>query len=130
MKFSSKSANRSLALALVIGSTLGLGTAGITHAQYGTSGQGSTTGQGGSSGQAGSTGQGSSAGQGSTPKSSEKYPYGILEEKIDTGQVDQKIRVERNKSKEPVLPPPVRKNEKGLVVEDPSQIQGGSIGPN
>lgn len=112
MKSSSKSANRSLALALVVGSILGLGTAGITHAQYGTSGQGSA------------------AGQGSTPKSSEKYPYGILEEKIDTGQVDQKIKRERAKGEEMVVPPPVRKNEKGQVIEDPSQIQGGSIGPN
>ncbi len=119
MKFSSESANRSLALALIVGGTLGLGMAGATHAQYGTSGQGS------------STGQGSAAGQGgSTPKSSEKSPHGILYGGMGTGKVDQKIRNERNKGVESAAPPPVRKNEKGGVVEDPSKIQGGSIGPN
>ena len=55
---------------------------------------------------------------------------GILNEGMESGQVDQEIRVDRNKGTDPALPPPVRKNKKGVVTEDPSNLQGGAIGPN
>jgi hypothetical protein len=38
--------------------------------------------------------------------------------------------VERNKGTDPSVPPPVKRNEKGKVTEDPDNMQGGSIGPN
>lgn len=123
MKFSFKSANRHLVAALVVGSSLGFSMTGVTHAQYDTSGQSST-------GQGSSTGEGSStSGQGSSTKPS-GGDYGILKERMESGEVDQKIRNERNKGVEPSVPPPVRKDERGVPIKDPSDIQGGPIGPN
>jgi hypothetical protein len=84
-------------------------------------------------GQSSSSSQSGSSGNSSQPKP--KNPsgvagHGILNEGMESGQVDQEIRVDRNKGTDPALPPPVRKNEKGVVTEDPSNIQGGAIGPN
>ncbi|MEO6825499.1 MAG: hypothetical protein ABI167_12390 [Nitrosospira sp.] len=114
MKFSSIFANRSLAIALVVGSTLGFGTAGITYAQYGTSGQSDSSGQGSS---ATSTGGATS---GATKGESESGGY-----------VDAKKRVERGSSKDAKLPD-VRLGKDGKpTVKDPDRDeQGGSIGPN
>ena len=113
MKHSSISANRSLALALALGATLGIGMAGVAHAQYGTSEQ------------SGSTGQSSSAGK-SDPTTSK--------EGMDTGYVDQKKRVER--SQDPASPskdahvPEFPRDKDGKPIKDPKYEQGGPIGPN
>ena len=113
MKFSSISANRSLAIALVLGGTLGFSMSGITHAQYGTSGQGGSSGQG--------SGTSTSGTASSTTKDSGGY-------------VDQKKKGERAKdaaspSNDPHVPD-VRLGKDGKPTVDPSQEQGGSIGPN
>lgn len=108
MKFSSKYAGRSLAIALVTGISLA-SMVNITHAQYGAAGQESPGRQGNS-----------------TKPSLDKESKSGME----SGEVDQRIRVERNKGVEPSLPPPVRKDKKGRPIEDPDTIQGGSIGPN
>ena len=113
MKHSSISANRSLALALALGATLGIGMAGVAHAQYGTSEQ------------SGSTGQSSSAGK-SDPTTSK--------EGMDTGYVDQKKRVERGQ--DPASPskdahvPEFPRDKEGKPIKDPKYEQGGPIGPN
>jgi hypothetical protein len=119
MKFSSISANRSLALAMVLGGTLAFGVAGVTHAQYGTSGQSSSTGQDSS------TTSSSGTASGATPKNG-----------MDPGgYVDAKKRVERSKdgaspSNDPHVPD-VRLGKDGKPTVDPTrQEQGGSIGPN
>lgn len=102
----------SLAIALALGVTLGIGTAGVTHAQYGTSEQSGATGQSGSTSQSGSTGS----------------------KEVDTGYVDQKKRVERGQdpaspSKDPHVPEFSRDKE-GKPIKDPKYEQGGPIGPN
>lgn len=120
MKLSSISANRSLAIALTLGATLGIGTAGVTHAQYGTSEPSGATGQSSSAGQkSGSTGQ-----SGSTQS----------KEEMDTGYVDQKKRMER--AKDPASPskdshvPEFSRDKEGKPIKDPKYEQGGPIGPN
>ena len=117
MKFSSISANRSLAIALLLGGTLGFSMSGVTHAQYGTSGQ------------SGSTGESSSVTSTSGAKS------GTTKDGKDSGgYVDQKKKGERAKdaaspSNDPHVPD-VRLGKDGKPTVDPSQEQGGSIGPN
>jgi hypothetical protein len=60
--------------------------------------------------------------------------HGILKEGSDQGFVDQKKRVLRNQDPRSPSPdshvPPVEKGEDGRVLEDPSHLQGGPIGPN
>ncbi|MEO7464311.1 MAG: hypothetical protein ABIV42_02425 [Nitrosospira sp.] len=117
MKFSSISANRSLAIALLLGGTLAFSMSGITHAQYGTSGQGGSTGQGSGTTSSG----GATSGTGKDGKDS-------------GGSVDQKKRAERAKdgaspSNDPHVPD-VSLGKDGKPTVNPSQEQGGSIGPN
>lgn len=120
MKFSSISANRSLVLALIVGGTLGFGVAGVTHAQYDTSGQGSSA--------------GASNGQGSSTQPSRKDPYSVTKEKMDTGYVDQKKKGER--ATDPASPskdthvPEFSLDKEGKPIKDPMYEQGGPIGPN
>jgi hypothetical protein len=110
MKFSSISVNRPLALAMVLGGMLTFSVAGVTHAQYGTSGQSSSTGQNNSKTPTSSSGAGSDA---------------------PGGYVDTKKRVDRSKNK-PTDLPDVRlgKDGKPNVANPDRQEQGGSIGPN
>jgi hypothetical protein len=112
------------AAALVVSSVLIFSVAGAAHAQYG----GSASGQGSSASQSGATG--GSGGQAKSGDSSGVAGQGILDKGVESGKVDQRIRVERNKGTEPSVPPPVKRNEKGKVTEDPDNMQGGSIGPN
>jgi hypothetical protein len=113
---------RSLATMVVVYSASIVWAASMTYAKAdnmpGQSSSSSQSGSGGNSGQQKPKNPSGVAGQ------------GILHEGMESGQVDQKIRVDRNKGTDPSLPPPVRKNEKGVVTEDPSNIQGGAIGPN
>jgi hypothetical protein len=114
MKFSSIFANRSLAIALVLGSTLGFGTAGITYAQYGTSGQSGSSGQGSSA---------TSAGRATSDAPKSGADSG--------GYVDQKKRVDRGSAKDPKLPDARLGKDGKPTVKDPDRDeQGGSIGPN
>ncbi|SFO01595.1 hypothetical protein SAMN05216386_2363 [Nitrosospira briensis] len=115
--------NRSLATTVVVCSVPIIWAAGMTCAKADNN----------MPNQSSSSSQSGSGGNSSQPKP--KNPsgvagHGILHEGMESGQVDQKIRVDRNKGTDPSLPPPVRKNEKGVVTEDPSDIQGGPIGPN
>lgn len=112
---------------LAVSSVMIFSVAGAAHAQYGgsASGQGSSAGQGSSSGSSGG-----SSGQAKPKDSSGVGGYGVLDKGVESGKVDQKIRVERNKGTDPSVPPPVKRNEKGKVTEDPDNMQGGSIGPN
>lgn len=116
MKFSSIPANQSLAIALLLGGTLGFSMSGITHAQYGTSGQGGSTGQGNATTSTGGATSGAKDG------------------KDSGGYVDQKKKAERAKdgaspSNDPHVPD-VRLGKDGKPTVNPSQEQGGSIGPN
>lgn len=115
------------AAVLAVSSVMIFSVAGAAHAQYGgsASGQGSSAGQGSSSGSSGG-----SSGQAKPKDSSGVGGYGVLDKGVESGKVDQKIRVERNKGTDPSVPPPVKRNEKGKVTEDPDNMQGGSIGPN
>lgn len=116
MKFSSISANRSLAIALLLGGTLGFSMSGITHAQYGTSGQGSSTGQD----------SGTTSTNGATSGTTK-------DGKDSGGYVDQKKKGERAKDTSPSNNPhvpDVRLGKDGKPTVSPSQEQGGSIGPN
>ena len=116
MKFFSLSANRSLAIALLLGGTLGFSMSGITHAQYGTSGQGSSTGQG----------SGTTSTNGATSGTTK-------DGKDSGGYVDQKKKGERAKDTSPSNDPhvpDVRLGKDGKPTVSPSQEQGGSIGPN
>ena len=116
MKFSSISANRSLAIALLLGGTLGFSMSGITHAQYGTSGQGSSTGQG----------SGTTSTNGATSGTTK-------DGKDSGGYVDQKKKGERAKDTSPSNDPhvpDVRLGKDGKPTVNPGQEQGGSIGPN
>jgi hypothetical protein len=100
---------------------------GAAHAQYG----GSASGQDSSAGQSNSSGSsGGSSGQSKPKDPSGVGGYGVLDKGVESGKVDQKIRVERNKGTDQSVPPPVKRNEKGKVTEDPDNMQGGSIGPN
>jgi hypothetical protein len=118
-----ESTNRTLATTVFLFSITVIWAAGMTDAKAeNTSGQNSSSSQSGSAG--------SSASQAKPKNPSGVAGQGIVNERMESGQVDQKIRVDRNKGTDPALPPPVRKNEKGLVTEDPSNIQGGPIGPN
>lgn len=124
MKLSSKSANRPLALALVIGSALSFSVVGVTHAQYGTSEPGTSAGQGGSTGQR----------EAAPPSGTDKYGMPKEQQHMDTGYVDQKKRVERNKdpaspSKDPHVPE-FQRDKEGRPMKDPMYEQGGPIGPN
>jgi hypothetical protein len=116
------------AAVLAVSSVMAFSVAGVAHSQYG----GSASGQGGSSaGQGGSSGSsGGSSGQAKPKDSSGVGGYGVLDKGVESGKVDQRIRVERNKGTDPSVPPPVKRNEKGKVTEDPDNMQGGSIGPN
>ena len=115
------------AAVLAVSSVMIFSVAGAVHAQYG----GSASGQGSSAGQGSSGGSSSgSSGQAKPKDSSGVGGYGVLDKGVESGKVDQKIRVERNKGTEPSMPPPVKRNEKGKVTEDPDNMQGGSIGPN
>jgi hypothetical protein len=115
------------AAAFAVSSVLIFSVAGAAHAQYG----GSASGQGSSAGQGSSSGSSSgSSGQAKPKDSSGVGGYGVLDKGVESGKVDQKIRVERNKGTDPAMPPPVKRNEKGKVTEDPDNMQGGSIGPN
>jgi hypothetical protein len=140
MKFSSISAVRSSASALVLAGTVLLGISGIANAQYG-----------GTSGQTkenpadysdkkdpiqGSTGEsGSDKGKGADSKKGgqkEKY-YGMPKDKeeMDTGYVDQKKRVDRSKDgKDAASPPDFPRDKEGRPMKDPKYEQGGPIGPN
>jgi hypothetical protein len=103
------------------------GVGGAAHAQYG----GSSSGQDSSAGQSNSSGSGGGSSGQSKPKDpSGVGGYGVLDKGVESGKVDQKIRVERNKGTDQSVPPPVKRNEKGKVTEDPDNMQGGSIGPN
>ena len=120
MKLSSISANRSLALAMVLGGTLAFSVAGVTYAQYGTSGQSSSTGQDSAKPSTSSGGAASGSTSGGTDPG---------------GYVDAKKRVDRSKdgaspSNDPHVPD-VRLGKDGKPTVDPTrQEQGGSIGPN
>jgi hypothetical protein len=115
------------AAVLAVSSLMVFSVAGAAHAQYG----GSASGQGSSAGQGSSTSSsGGSSGQAKPKDSSGVGGYGVLDKGVESGKVDQKIRVERNKGTDPSVPPPVKRNEKGKVTEDPDNMQGGSIGPN
>ncbi|MBA2659100.1 MAG: hypothetical protein H0U72_06020 [Nitrosospira sp.] len=118
-------ANRSRMAVLAVSSAMVMGAAaGGVNAQYG----GAASGQGTSSSQSGAAG--GSTSQANPKDSSGVAGHGILDKGVESGKVDQRIRVERNKGVEPSVPPPVHRNEKGKVTEDPSNMQGGSIGPN
>lgn len=120
MKFFHMSAARSLAPALFLTSTIIFSAAGVAQAQYGGSDQGSSA--------------GASSEQGSSTQPSSKDPQDAAKEKMDTGYIDQKKRVERAKdaaspSKDTHVPEFPRDKE-GRPIADPSKEQGGSIGPN
>ncbi|MDQ3185856.1 MAG: hypothetical protein M3Q16_05215 [Pseudomonadota bacterium] len=127
-------AARSLAPALFLTSTIIFSVAGVAHAQYDASGQSGSSGQTGSSSQAGSSDQAGSSGQNSGGQPSGKDPYQVTKEKMDTGYVDQKKRVERNT--DPASPskdshvPEFGKDKDGKPIKDPKYEQGGPIGPN
>jgi hypothetical protein len=126
MKFFHMSAARSLAPALFLTSTIIFSVAGVAHAQYGTSGQGGSSDQGSSAG--------TSTGQAGSTQPSRKDPGSAAKEKMDTGYIDQKKRVERaadpaSPSKDPHVPE-FRRDKEGRPIEDPSKEQGGPIGPN
>lgn len=115
------------AVLLAVSSMMVFSVAGTAHAQYG----GSASGQGSSAGQGSATSSsGGSSGQAQSGDSSGVGGHGILDKGVESGKVDQRIRVERNKGTDPSMPPPVKRNEKGKVTEDPDNMQGGSIGPN
>lgn len=118
------SINRALVTTAIVCSVPTISAGGIPSAKA----DNSMAGQSSSSSQSGSGAVNS--GQPKSKDASGVAGYGILNEGVESGQVDQKIRVDRNKGTDPALPPPVRKNEKGVVTEDPSNIQGGPIGPN
>jgi len=110
------SANRSLALAMVLGSTLAFSVAGVAHAQYGTSGQSSSTGQDSAKPSTSSGG----AASGSTSGGADSGGY-----------VDAEKRVDRSKNKPANLPDVnLGKDGKPSVANPARQEQGGSIGPN
>lgn len=114
---------RSPAFLLALASAMVFSIAGIAHAQYGDSG---------SAGQS-STGQ-DVTGQREAPRPSEKDKYGIPQEPMDTGYVDQKKRVER--ASDPASPskdthvPEFSRDKEGRPIKDPMYEQGGPIGPN
>jgi hypothetical protein len=115
------------AAVLAVSSLMVFSVAGAAHAQYG----GSASGQGSSAGQGSSTSSsGGSSEQAKSGDSSGVAGRGILDKGVESGKVDQRIRVERNKGTDKSVPPPVKRNEKGKVTEDPDNMQGGSIGPN
>lgn len=117
------SINRVLATTVVVCSAPIIWAAGMAYAKA----DNSMSGHSSSSSQSGTDGNSS---QPKPKNSSGVAGQGILNKGMESGQVDQKIRVDRNKGTDPALPSPVRKNEKGVVTEDPSNIQGGAIGPN
>lgn len=138
MKFSSISTVRSSASALVLAGSVLLGISGIANAQSGT---GQTkenptdysdkndpvegrTGEGYSGGDKGKDGKGMSSKKGSQKN----------KEEMDTGYVDQKKRVERNKDgaspSSDTHVPDFQKDKEGRPMKDPKYEQGGSIGPN
>lgn len=121
MKLFSISTIKSPASALVFASTIMLAASGVAQAQSSGNTSGGTT-----------AGQGSAAGQ--QPASGETDaavdPWGILDEGIDHGVVDQEKRVERNV--DPRSPSPddhvdIRYEKE---IKDPDKEQGGPIGPN
>src|SRR4029079_9121717 len=100
------------AAVLAVSSVMICSVAGAVHAQYG----GSASGQGSSAGQGSSGGSSSgSSGQAKRKDSPGVVGYGLLDKGVESGKVDQKIRVERIKGTEPSMPPPVKRNEKGKV---------------
>lgn len=118
---SSTLANRSRTAILAVCSAMVMGaTVGVVNAQHGDT----TSSHGSSSSQSGTAGTATS--QANPKDSSGVAGHGILDKGMESGQVDQKIRVERNKGAESSVP----RNKKGKVTEDPSNMQGGSIGPN
>ncbi|SEL53576.1 hypothetical protein [Nitrosovibrio tenuis] len=138
MKFFSTSNVRSLASVLGLAGTIFFGVSGIAHAQGG----GYTKENPGDYSDKEDTIKGP-AGQGPAGKnkngaknSGEKDKYGMpkASEKMDTGYVDQKKRVER--AKDPASPssdphvPEFARDKEGRPMKDPKEEQGGPIGPN
>ncbi len=95
---SSTLTNRSRIAALAISGVLVIGTPSVMHAQYG----------GGASDQSSSSSHndtaGSSAGQAKPSDSSGVAGHDVLDKGVESGKVDQRIRVERNKGVEPSAP--------------------------
>lgn len=140
MKFFSISTIRSPASVLVLASTIMFSVSGIAQAQTSGDmpGQGTAAGQGSATGQKPASGgtatevdpglQGTNIRERNTEGSVDGY--GILEEGVDTGFVDQEKRVERNQ--DPRSPSPddhvdIRYEKE---IKDPAREQGGPIGPN
>jgi hypothetical protein len=107
------------ALALVSAGIFGL--AGSVHAQYGDIGPGQAEPPMKSGTQTGN-------------QQREVGEKGILKEGFDQGQVEQRKRNERNKDPRSPSPdshvqdPP--RDKDGNIIRDPSQVQGGPMGPN
>ena len=147
MKFSSLSTVRSSASVLIVAGTVFLGASGIANAQYGGAGQTKEnpadysdkqdpvkghTGEG--YGGSGSASDKSKSGSSQKGGQKEKY-YGMPKDKeeMDTGYVDQKKRVDRNKdatSGSDAKVPDFPRDKEGRPMKDPKYEQGGSIGPN
>jgi hypothetical protein len=124
---SSRSENQSRMAVVAVCSAMAIGAAGVVNAQYG----GGASAQGGSASGQGSSSSSTGTAAGKAEKDSPGVGgYGVLDKGVESGKVDQRIRVERNKGSDSSVPPPVKRNEKGKVIEDPDNMQGGSIGPN